>query len=86
MHTVIARFHHVTRDPAKIEDTLRANGAPDAHVTGYVVAMTFETDSHKEAAEAARRVLDRSGATRIKVVKRESGPAASSALDEFIHA
>jgi hypothetical protein len=73
MQTVVARFHHWTRDLKEIEDELRTNGAPDAHITGYVVVMTFETDSHKEAAERARRILDRSGATRIKVIKRESG-------------
>jgi hypothetical protein len=71
MHTVVARFHHVTRDSDEIEDTLRVNGAPDAHLTAYVVAMTFDTDSHKDAAKAAR---DRSGATCIKVVKREGSP------------
>jgi hypothetical protein len=84
MQTVIARFHHPSRDLEKIEDELRANGAPDAHITGYVVAITFETDSHKEAAKAARRALDRTSATRIKVIKRESGRRPSA--DEPIHA
>jgi hypothetical protein len=37
--------------------------------------MTFDGDSHKEAADAARRALDGIGATRIKVIKRESALA-----------
>jgi hypothetical protein len=78
MQTVVARFHHVSRDLSEIEAELRAHGAPDAHITGYVVAMTFDTESHKEAAADARRALDGIGATRIKVIKRESAAAASS--------
>jgi hypothetical protein len=75
MQTVVARFHHLSRDLGELEDELRANGAPDAQITGYVVAMTFDSGSHKEAAEAGRRALDGIGATRIKVIKRESAPA-----------
>ncbi|MBV8258784.1 MAG: hypothetical protein JO073_13300 [Actinobacteria bacterium] len=70
MQTVVARFHHLSRDLEEIEDELRANGAPDAQITGYVVAMTFDTDSHKKAAADARRALDGMGATRIKIIKR----------------
>jgi hypothetical protein len=72
MQTVVARFHHLTRDLEEIEDELHANGAPAAHITGFLVAMTFETGSHRDAAKEARRALDRIGATRIKVIKRES--------------
>jgi hypothetical protein len=86
MQTVIARFHHPSRDLEEIEDELRANGAPDAHITGYLVGMTFETDSRKEAAEAARRVLDHSSATRIKVIKRESGRPPRPLADEPTYA
>lgn len=75
MQTVVARFHHLSRDLEEIEAELRANGAPDTHITGYVVAMTFDSESHKEAADAARRALDSIGATRIKVIKRESALA-----------
>lgn len=75
MHTVVARFHHFSRDLEEIEDKLRASGAPDAHITGYLVAMTFDGESHKEAAHSARRALDGIGATRIKVIKRESALA-----------
>jgi len=71
MQTVVARFHHLSRDLEEIEDKLRASGVPDTHITGYVVAMTFDSESHKEAAHAARRALDGIGATRIKVIKRE---------------
>jgi len=75
MQTVVARFHHLGRDLEELEDMLRANGAPDARITGYLVAMTFDTESHKEAAHAGRRALDSIGATRIKVIKRESALA-----------
>jgi hypothetical protein len=76
MQTVVARFHHLSRDLEEIEDMLGASGAPDAHITGYLVAMTFDdAESHKEAAHAARRALDGIGATRIKVIKRESALA-----------
>jgi hypothetical protein len=76
MQTVVARFHHASRDLEELEDGLRANGAPDAQITGYLVAMAFESESHKEAADAPRRALDGIGASRIKVIKRESAPAA----------
>lgn len=70
MQTVVARFHHESRDLAKLEEELQALGAEDAHITGYVVAMTFDAESHADAAKAARRALDRIGATRLKIIKR----------------
>ena len=69
MHTVVARFHHVSREPAEIENDLVTRGADDAHITGYTVAMTFDTESREEAATVARRLLDGIGATRIKITK-----------------
>lgn len=71
MQTVVARFHHQSRDPSEIEQRLLAKGARDAAVTGYVVAMSFDGDSHGEAAVEAQRVLDAAGATSIKIIKRE---------------
>lgn len=71
MQTVVARFHHQSRDLSEIEQRLLAKGARDAAVTGYVVALTFDADSHPEAADEARRVLDAAGATGIKIIKRK---------------
>jgi len=76
MQTVVARFHHQSRDLDELEERLLDEGVRDARVTGFVVAMTFDAESHKEAAQAARRALDDIGAHRIKVIKRESAPAA----------
>lgn len=69
MHTVVARFHHLSRDLGEIEDDLVARGADDARITGFTVALTLDADSHEDAAEDARRLLDRIGATRIKITK-----------------
>jgi len=69
MHTVVARFHHVARKLAEIEDDLVGRGAVDAHITGFTVAMTFDAESHREASEAAKRILESAGATRIKITK-----------------
>ena len=70
MYTVVVRFHHPSRDLDEIENDLKAAGADDALVTGYTVAMTLDAGSHKDAAKAARKILDRFGATRIKITKR----------------
>ncbi len=69
MHTVVARFHHLNRDLAEVEADLVAQGADDAVITGYIVAMTLDAESHREAAEAAKDILDGIGATRVKVTK-----------------
>jgi len=68
--TVVARFHHLGRDLDELEDALVAAGARDARITGYTVVLTFDSDSHDEATEWARRALDRIGATKIKITKR----------------
>jgi hypothetical protein len=70
--TVIARFHHLSRDLDQLESNLVGAGAEDAHITGYTVALTFPAGSQERAAEAARRVLDRIGATRIKITKHRA--------------
>lgn len=69
MHTVVARFHHVGRDPAEIENDLVTRGAGDARITGYTVAVTVDAASREEAAAVAQRLLDGIGATRIKITK-----------------
>jgi hypothetical protein len=70
VQTVVARFHHVSRDLDELESEMLAHGAQEAQITGYVVAMTFDAESHAQAAKKAKRVLDGIGATRLKVVKR----------------
>ena len=69
MQTVVARFHHLNRDLAEVEVDLVGHGAQDATITGYIVAMTLDTKSHREATAAAKRILDEIGATRIKITK-----------------
>ena len=73
MYTVVARFHHGSRDLDEIERKLEAAGARDATITRYTVVLTFEDGSSKDAAKRARQILDRVGATRIKITKR--GPS-----------
>ncbi len=67
MHTVIARFHHLSRDLDLLESDLVRAGADDAQITGYTVALTFTDSAEESAVEAARRALDRIGATGIKI-------------------
>jgi hypothetical protein len=67
VHTVIARFHHLSRDLDRLESELVKAGAEDAQITGYTVALTFGGGSRERAADAARRVLDRVAATDIKI-------------------
>jgi hypothetical protein len=78
VHTVVARFHHPSRDLAEVEAELVARGAHDAAITGYTVTMTLDAELHREAAKAAKRILDGIGATRIKVTKH----GAKHATDE----
>jgi hypothetical protein len=75
LYTVVARFHHASRDLDEIERELKASGADEAAITRFTVVMTFEGQADKDAAKTARRVLDRIGATRIKITKR--GPKAA---------
>jgi len=70
VQTVIVRFHHPSRDLDQIENDIEDAGAGDALVTGYTAALSIDAASHKEAAKAARRILDTSGATRIRITKR----------------
>jgi hypothetical protein len=72
VQTVVARFHHTSRDLDEIERDMRTSGADDAVITGYTVAITFDADSHKEATKKARRALDAIGATRIKITKQSA--------------
>jgi hypothetical protein len=72
VHTVVARFHHVSREPAEIENDLVTRGADDARITGYTVAMTLDAESREEAATVARQLLDGIGATRIKITKHHA--------------
>ena len=67
MHTVIARFHHLNRDLDDLESDLVRAGAEDAQITSYTVALTFDAGSGEPAGDAARRVLDRIGATGIRI-------------------
>jgi hypothetical protein len=69
VHTVVARFHHMSRELAEIENALVTLGADNARITGYTVAITIDAGSHEEATEAARRLLDRIGATKTKITK-----------------
>ena len=77
METVVARFHHPARDLDELEELLGEAGASEPRITGYTVVLTFDTDSHDQAIEAARKALDRVGATRIKVTKRGAKLAAA---------
>ena len=70
METIVARFHHPARDLDELETALSEAGARDPRITGYTVVLTFDSDSHEHAVKAARKTLDRIGATRIKVTKR----------------
>jgi hypothetical protein len=70
VETVVARFHHPTRDLDELEELLGDAGAKAPRITGYTVVLTFDSDSHEQAIQAARKALDRVGATRIKVTKR----------------
>jgi len=78
MQTVVARFHHLSREPAEIERGLVEHGAKAALITGYTVVLTLDADSHSAAAKRARQVLDDIGATRIKVTKRGAKHAAAA--------
>ena len=69
MQTVIARFHHLKRDLDELETDIVGNGANDAAITGYIVALTLDEASHPDASEAAKKLLDGIGATRIKITK-----------------
>ena len=75
MNTVIARFHHHSRDLDDLESALVRAGADDAQITSYTVALTFRDGSEKSAVDSAHRVLDQSGATRIKIRRRRLSPA-----------
>ena len=77
MQTVVARFHHVSRDLASLERDLVIRGADDATITGYIVALTLDEPSHHDASKAAKRILDGIGATRIKITKHGAKPAKS---------
>jgi hypothetical protein len=79
VQTVVARFNHLNRNLTEVEADLIAHGAADAAITGYIVAMTFDTESHKDATKAAKRALDNVGATRIKVTKHGPEVAAPPA-------
>jgi hypothetical protein len=70
IHTVVARFHHRDRDLGEIERELVEAGAQDACVTGYTIAVTIASDSHADASETTRHLLDKIGATHIKITKR----------------
>ncbi|HUJ56601.1 MAG TPA: hypothetical protein VLW49_11505 [Gaiellaceae bacterium] len=70
MNTVVARFHHLSRDLDELEEALAAEGAEHARITGYTVVLNFDAGSYEEATEATRRALDRIGATKIKITKR----------------
>lgn len=74
MHTVVARFHHLSRDLGEIEEELVEHGADAAQITGYTVAITLDTESHREAADEAKRILDSVGATRVKITKHRVKP------------
>jgi hypothetical protein len=69
MHTVVARFHHDSRDLSEIENDLVAQGAEEAVITRYTVAMTIDADSREEATAMAQQFLDGIGATRTKITR-----------------
>jgi hypothetical protein len=48
MHTVVARFHHDNRDLSEIEKDLVEQGAEEAVITRYTVAMTIDADSRRK--------------------------------------
>ena len=75
MQTVVARFHHDNRDLAEIEKGLVAQGAKEAVITRYTVAITIAADSREEATSMAQQLLDGIGATRIKITKHGIEPA-----------
>ena len=75
MQTVVARFHHRSRDLDRLEADLVAAGAENAHITGYTVALTFGAEPEDEVRSTARRILDGIGATRIKIPKHQPKPA-----------
>jgi hypothetical protein len=87
VHTVIARFHHLNRNLDELEADLVGAGARDAQITGYTVALTFGGDSREQAGEVARGVLDRIGATGIRIHRPKQGsrqgqaPPARSGVD-----
>ena len=74
VNMVVVRFHHPSRDLDEIESTLVQAGAQDAAITGYTVVLTFNSGSPESAGEAARQMLDRIGATHIKVRRSKHGP------------
>lgn len=78
MQTVVARFHHRSRDLDRLEADLVAAGAESAHITGYTVALTFGAEPEEKARTTARRILDGIGATRIKVPKHQPKPAGTN--------
>jgi hypothetical protein len=73
LYTVVARFHHGSRDLDEIERKLEAAGATSAAITRFTVVMTFDEEESRDATKRARKILDRVGATRIKITKR--GPS-----------
>jgi hypothetical protein len=75
VNTVIAHFHHSSRDLVHLECALVQAGAADAFITGYTVALTFPDGSEASAVEAAHRALDQIGATKIKLRRRRVGSA-----------
>ena len=83
MHTVIARFHHHSRDLDLLESDLVRAGADDAQITGYTVALTFTAGAEESAVEAARRALDRIGATGIKIRGHKLNPSAKALAAEL---
>jgi len=79
VHTVVARFHHPTRDLAEVEASLVAHGADGAVITGYIVAMTPDAKTHREATASAKQILDGIGANRIKITKHGTKPPKTEA-------
>ena len=55
MYTVVARFHHGSRDLDEIERTLEAAGATSAAITRFTVVMTFEEEESRDATKRARK-------------------------------
>ena len=78
MYTVVARFHHSSRDLDEIGRKLEASGVNDAVITRFTVVMSFEYGSTTNAEKTARQVLDRIGATRIKITRRGPKPVSSA--------
>ena len=69
MTTVVARFHHPSRDLAEIEQNLLAAGAEDALITSFTVVLTVEAASRDTADKLARQLLDKTGASKVKILK-----------------